>query len=81
LKNKEGLSDYLFSIVSKDIQVFLQTIVDESKENYDIQKVFKKLNLVSMWTENCSEEEDEIVLEYNMVDFDDGSDFPLIIED
>ena len=81
LKNKEGLSDYLFSIVSEDIQVFLQTIVNESKENYDIQKVFKKLNLVSMWTENCSEEEDEIVLEYNMVDFDDDSDFPLIIED
>ena len=81
LRNKEGLSDYLFSIVSEDIQPFLKAVVEESKDKFEIQKVFKKMNFVSMWVENSTEDENEIVLEYNMVDLDDGSDFPLIIED
>ena len=43
--------------------------------------VFKKMNFVPLWEEKSTEDEDEIVLEYNMIDYDDGSDFPMIRED
>ena len=78
MKNKEGHSEYMFSLVSEDIPNFLQEI---NKEDFKIQEVFKKLNFVSMWEEKSTEDEDEIVLEYSMVDYDDGSDFPMIRED
>ena len=78
MKNKDGFSDYLFSLVSEDIGVFFQEI---KKEDFKIQDVFKKINLVSLWEEKSSEDEDEIVIEYSMNDYDDGSDFPMIRED
>ena len=78
MKNKDGFSEYMFSLVSEDIGVFLQEI---NKEDYKIQEVFKKINFVSLWEEKSTEDEDEIVLEYNMIDYDDGSDFPMIRED
>ncbi len=68
----------MFSLVSEDIGVFLQEI---NKEDYKIQEVFKKINFVPLWEEKSTEEEDEIVLEYNMIDYDDGSDFPMIRKD
>jgi len=78
MKNKDGFSDYLFSLVSEDIGVFFQEI---KKEDFKIQDVFKKINLVSLWEEKSSEDDNEIVIEYSMNDYDDGSDFPMIRED
>ena len=78
MKNKDGHSEYMFSIVSEDIGIFLQEI---NKEDFKIQEIFKKMNFVSLWEEKSTEDEDEIVLEYNMADYDDGSDFPMIRED
>ncbi len=76
--NKDGHSEYMFSLVSEDIPNFLQEI---NKEDFKIQEVFKKMNFVSLWEEKSTEDEDEIVLEYSMVDYDDGSDFPMTRED
>ena len=78
MRNKDGHSEYLFSLVSEDIPNFLQDI---NKENAKIQEVFNKMNFVSLWEEKSTEDEDEIVIEYNMTDYDDGSDFPMIRED
>ena len=78
MKNKDGHSEYMFSIVSEDIGIFLQEI---NKEEFKIQEIFKKMNFVSLWEEKSTEDEDEIVLEYSMADYDDGSDFPMIRED
>lgn len=73
--SNNGFSDYLFSLVTEDVPIFLEKI---NQENFKIQEIFKNMNFVSLWEEKTTEDEDEIVLEYNMVDYDDGSDFPML---
>jgi len=78
IKNKEGFSEYLFSVVKEDVPLFLSEL---NKENAKVQDVYKKMNFISLWEEKSTENDDEIILEYHMVDYDDGSDFSLVIDE
>ena len=78
IKNKEGFSEYLFSVVKEDIPLFINEL---NKEDAKIQDVYKKMNFISLWEEKSTENDDEIILEYHMIDYDDGSDFSLITEE
>jgi GT2 family glycosyltransferase len=72
LSLKEGKPELsLFSIVHDNKNTFI-----ENKE--DIEEYLKKVNTKASWNSKTTETDEETILEYFKMGYDDGADFPLI---